>query len=144
MTDAKWEYILALDEEFLQGGIILSEWTTFLVRDAEQSFCANANISAILTCQAAIESHLRYEYFTSDQSKGWGFYQLIENSSMEDELKQELHQLRKFRNRWVHIFDPADDNILLERAEFHEAELEEFAKLSIKIMLKTLYKNQFL
>jgi len=36
----KWEYINRLDEELLLSGIELSEWTTFLARDAEIAFCS--------------------------------------------------------------------------------------------------------
>jgi len=140
----KWEYIIELDEELLKGGVILSEWTTFLAKDAETAFCSNANLSSILACQAAIESHLRYEYFDARESKGWGFYQLIEKSSLEDNLKSELHELRKFRNRWVHVEDPSDDSDLLSRPEYHEDELMQFAKKSVRIMLKALYANQWI
>lgn len=139
----KWDYIINLDEELLKGGVMLSEWTTFLAKDAEIAFCSNANLSAILACQAAIESHLRYEYFDPNESKGWGFYQLIEKSYLDDELKAELHELRKFRNKWVHVEDPANDSALLSRPEYHENELGQFAKKSIRIMLKTLYGNQW-
>jgi len=97
----KWNYINDLDEELLQGGGILSEWTIFLVKDAETAFCADANLAAILACQAAIESHLRFDYFDSIESKSWGFYQLIENASLNPELKMELHELRTFRNKCV-------------------------------------------
>ena len=67
----KWDYINDLDEELLQGGVILSEWTTFLVKDAEMAFCVGANLASILACQAAIESHLRFDYFNSTESKNW-------------------------------------------------------------------------
>lgn len=139
----RWQYIINLDEELLKGGIILSEWTTFLAKDAETAFCSNANLSSILACQAAIESHLRYEYFNAKESKGWGFYKLIEKSSLEKSLKSELHDLRKFRNRWVHVEDPSDDSDLLSRPEYHEDELMQFAKKSICTMLKVLYSNQW-
>lgn len=137
----KWEYINALDEELLQGGVMMSEWTTFLAKDAETAFCAGANLSCILACQAAIESYLRFDYFYADTSKSWGFYQLIENTPISPDLKSELHELRKFRNKWVHVNDPHDDKDLIERPEYHENELEEVAKKSIHTMLKCLYAN---
>lgn len=65
----KWDYIIDLDEELLLGGVILSEWTTYLAKDAEIAFCNVANLSSILACQAAIESHLRFDYFDSKESK---------------------------------------------------------------------------
>ena len=140
----KWDYINKLDEELLQGGVMLSEWSAFLAKDAEIAFCANANLASILTCQAAVESHLRFDYFTPEQSKGWGFYQLIENSSLATDLKDELHELRKFRNTWVHVKDPSNDSDLLARPEHYENELEQFAKKSIRIMLKVLYNEPYI
>jgi len=140
----KWAYILDLDEDLLQGGVILSEWTTFLVKDAETAFCSNANLASILTCQAAIECHLRFEYFDTQESKRWGFYQLIENSSLSNELKTELHELRVFRNKWVHVKDPENDSDLLEKPKYHEEELAQIAKKSIRLMLKTLYNEPWI
>jgi len=32
------EYILQLDDELLVGGVILSEWSACLVRDADEAF----------------------------------------------------------------------------------------------------------
>ncbi|MEH2404453.1 hypothetical protein [Nostoc sp.] len=49
----KWNYINTLEDELLLGGVILSEWSTFLAKDAELAFCSRANL-------AAIESHFRY------------------------------------------------------------------------------------
>lgn len=138
----KWDYILKLDEQLLKGDVILSEWTNFLAKDAEIAFCCGANLSSILACQAAIESHLRYDYFEINESKGWGFFLLIENSSLDIDLKTELHELRKFRNKWVHVANPTDDAELLERPEYHEEELQKLAGKAVAMMLKTLYSNQ--
>lgn len=66
----KWEFILQIEEELLMGGVILSEWSVFLAKDTEIAYCAGANIAAILAAQATIESHLRYEYFDPEQTKG--------------------------------------------------------------------------
>jgi hypothetical protein len=136
----KWDYINALDDELLLGGVVLSEWSTFLARDAETAFCAGANLAA----QAAVESHLRYEYFEASKTKGWGLYRLLEDVPLPHDLKDDLHKLRQFRNRWVHVEDPFQDEHLLEKPEYHEAELEETAKLAIKSMLRVLYMEQWL
>lgn len=77
----KWDYIIQLDEELLLGGVMLSEWTTFLVKDAEIAFCSGAYLASILASQSAIESHLRYDYFNSTETKGWSFYDLIEKTN---------------------------------------------------------------
>jgi hypothetical protein len=139
----KWDYINELDEELLLGGVILSEWTTFLVKDAEIAFCSGAYLASILASQAAIESHLRYDYFKSAETKRYSFYDLIEKTNLNSELTNELHNLRKYRNKWVHINNPSNDNELLERPEYYEAELVVFSKTTIKTMLKIIYSNQY-
>ena len=139
----KWDYINQLDEELLLGGIEFSEWTTFLAKDAEIAFYSGAYLSSILAYQAAIESHLRYEYFTGTNPKSWSFFNLIEGSQLDDNLKSELHDLRKYRNKWVHVNDTENDSQLLERPEYFENEMFEFSKNAIKSMLRVLYSNQF-
>ncbi|MEH2159856.1 MAG: hypothetical protein V7K38_02170 [Nostoc sp.] len=141
--EEKWDYINTLDEQLLLGGVILSEWSTFLAKDAEIAFCSGANLAAILVAQSAIESHLRYEYFDSVATKGWGLYRLLENAPLPVDLKDDLHKLRQFRNKWVHVEDPTQDEDLLEKPEYHEAELEQMAKLAIKSMLRVFYMEQW-
>lgn len=136
-------YIFQLDVDLLKGGVILSEWSTFLVRDADEAFCAGADLATILVAQAAIESHLRYEYSHLQSSNG-GFYNLIEQSPLSDELKAALHRLRKYRNRWVHVNDPHDDSDLMRRPEYYENELETMALLAIKALREVIYLEQWL
>jgi hypothetical protein len=139
--EQKWNYILQLDEELLLGGVIISEWTVFLVKDAEIAFCSGAYLSSILLSQAAIESHLRYDYFDPMKTKGWSFYNLIDQSQFSKEIKDELHELRKYRNKWVHVNEPSQDKELLSRPDYFEKELAEFAKTTIRTMLRILYQN---
>lgn len=139
----KWNFIIALDEELLLGGVVLSEWSTFLARDAEIAFCSGANLSALLTAQAAIESHLRYEFFDAKKTKGWCFSKLINHVLLPADLKNNLHLLRRFRNKWVHVDNPEKDSDLLERPDYHADELEKMAKLAIESMLRILYLEQF-
>lgn len=138
----KWEYINRLDEELLLGGVVLSEWTTFLAKDAEIAFCSGAYLSSILASQAAIESHLRYEYFSDNNTKKWSLFNLIENSQLDNTLKSELNDLRVYRNKWVHVNEVEEDSQLLEKPEYYEAELFEISKRAIKSMLRVLYSNQ--
>ena len=140
----KCDYVLALHEDLLFGGVILSEWSTFLARDAETAFCTGAHLSAVLTAQAAIECHLRYEYFNPVESKGWGLYQMLQNVVVPDDLHNDLQNLRHFRNRWVHVGNPREDNHLLSKPEYQEVELEEMAKLAIRSMLRVLYLEQWI
>ena len=75
--DERRAFICALDEELLKGGIILSEWTTFLAKDAEEALCLGAYLASILTAAAAIESHLRFECYGLDVKKN-SFCELIQ------------------------------------------------------------------
>lgn len=135
----RWDYIVDLDEELLQGGVILSEWTTFLVRDADRSFCAGAPLVCILVCQAALESHLRFEYFDSEETEGWGFARLIRESPIPQGKKDRLHELRKLRNEWVHVGDPEDDDHLLEQPQYEQKQLERSARRAIRLLREVLY-----
>jgi len=139
----KWDYINAIDEELLRGGVIISEWSIFLVKDAELAFCSGDNLGAILAAQAAVESHLRYEYFDPVETRGWGLYRLLEHAPLPIDLKDDLHKLRQFRNRWVHVENPSQDDELLEKPEYHEAELEKMATLAIRSMLRRIYSEQW-
>lgn len=142
--ESKWAYILQLDDELLVGGVILSEWSAFLVRDADTAFCNGAYLAAILAAQAAIEAHLRYEYASGANSQRSSLYELIKAAPLPDELRQQLHTLRKYRNRWVHVSDPGNDADLLARPEYHEAELERVAYTSMRAMRQVIYLEQWL
>jgi hypothetical protein len=62
MTEEQtWEYLVELDETLLQGGVILSEWATFLIKDADIAFVNGAHLAGIITGLAGIETHLRGE-----------------------------------------------------------------------------------
>jgi hypothetical protein len=140
--DAKWKLIVSLDERYLKGGVVLSELTASLVRDADTAFCSGAHLSSILSAQAAMECHLRYEYSSYHTGSKMGFYDLIEQSPIDAELRTELHRIRRFRNRWVHINDPHDDYDLLARPEYHVEQLEEFAKFTIEKLRRVIYLEQ--
>lgn len=140
MTENKWQYLVDLDERLLQGGVILSEWATFLIRDADTAFVAGAHLASIITGLAGIETHLRGEGGSRNQR----LVQLIDDSDLEEDLKQELQTLRKYRNKWVHVADPLDDDTLLESPEEHEAELEEMARRCAVALRRTIYSNPWI
>ena len=141
-SDAKWEFIVSLDERYLKCGVLLSEWTASLVRDADTAFCSGAYLSAVLAAQAAMECHLRYEYSNYHNSHRLGFYDLIEQSPIDAKLRVELHRIRRFRNRWVHVNDPHDDDDLLARPEYHKRQLGEFAAFTIEQLRRVIYLEQ--
>jgi hypothetical protein len=134
--DEKWAYLVELDETLLQGGVTLSEWTTFLVKSADLSFVCGAHLASIITGLAGVETHLRGEGGTSNQR----LVDLIQKSDLEEGLKKELQILRKYRNKWVHVADPWDDD-LIEFPEKHQVELEKMAKRCAVALRRTIYTN---
>jgi hypothetical protein len=142
-SEERYEFILSLDEKLLKGGLILSEWSTFLIKDADTAFFNKANLATILVSQAAIECHLRYEYLNEPLNIK-GFYNLIEHSPIPDDLKKELHILRKYRNKWVHVNEPSEDEDLLKRPDYYENELEQMAIIAIRLLHEVIYLEQCL
>ena len=135
----KWDYINQLDEELLKGGVMLSEWSTFLIRDADIAFTSGANLAALLTALAGIESHLKFEYGKKRRER---LVDLIDKAPIEENLRRDLHRLRKYRNQWVHVDDPSDDANLLSDPRKEEKKLMEMAILAIKSLRRTIYTEQ--
>jgi hypothetical protein len=59
---AREQLLLQLDEQFLKGGVVLSEWCAFIVRESDRAFAAGNYLPTILTAVAGIETTLRAEY----------------------------------------------------------------------------------
>lgn len=131
----------ALDEELLKGGVILSEWCTFIVRDADTAFASGAHIACIVLSVSGIETYLRSEYASGSRER---LASLVDSSPIRPELKQDIHRLRKYRNKWVHIDDPWNDDDLLEKPEVVEAELEQMALVAVRVLRQTIYENPWI
>jgi hypothetical protein len=123
-AEARWNRLVALDEELLQGGVILSEWCSFIVCEADTAFANGADLASLLTAVAAIETYLRSEYGAQRKEP---LVDLIERAPIPADLKTDLSRLRKYRNHWVHVDAPWDDGELLEHPEVMRRELEEMA-----------------
>ncbi|MBK8989372.1 MAG: hypothetical protein IPM39_25480 [Chloroflexi bacterium] len=136
--EERWAYLVTLDEELLQGSVILSEWCSFIVREADTAFAHGAYLASILTAVAGIETYLRAEYANSKRSR---LYDLIEDSPIDEDLKTELHTIRRFRNQWVHVDQPWEDAALLEFSEMLEDECENMALRAVHILRRTIYEN---
>ncbi len=136
--DERWSHLVALDDELLKGGIILSEWCCLIVREADTAFANGANLASILTAVSGIETYLRFEHSTTGKER---LVYLIDRASIDDNLKNDLHALRKYRNKWVHLDDPWDDASLLERPEETEFELEQMALFAARVLRRTIYEN---
>jgi hypothetical protein len=135
------QYILDLDDKLLKGGVILSEWCCFIVREADVAFVAGANLAAIITVLAGIETYLRAEYGSGEKDT---LYKLIESSPINDDLKGEIHELRKYRNKWVHVADPWNDEPLQKSPEIYDQELEKMAFMAVTVLRETIYENQWI
>lgn len=136
--EERWSFLAQLDEELLRGGATLSEWCTFIVREADIAFAKGAYLASILTALAGIETYLRSEY---GKEKNENLYRLIDQSPIDDDLKNCLHKLRKYRNKWVHVAEPNNDQIVLEHPERYERELEEMAHFTAKALRRVIYEN---
>lgn len=138
--DNRWGHLAALDEELLKGGVILSEWCSFIVREADMAFVGSTHLASILTAVSGIETYLRSEHASTGKEK---LFALIERASIASDLKTDLHRLRKYRNKWVHVDEPRQDGPLLEVPETFEGELEEMAFFAARCLRRTIYENQW-
>ena len=137
----RWEHLINLDDELLKGGIILSEWCCFIVCEAEKAFASGAYLASILTAVSGIETYLRSEYSITGKER---LVELINQADIHLELKNDIHTLRRYRNKWVHVDDPREDDKLFEQPELVSSELEEMAFTAARILRKTIYENSWI
>ena len=130
-----------LDEELLKGGVILSEWCVFIVREGDTTFLAGSHLAVILTALAGCETYLRSEYSNSKRER---LIELINAAPIDNVLKHDLHTLRRYRNKWVHVDDPWNDSFLLEKPEKAEQELEQMDIFAVRTLRKIIYENQWI
>jgi len=136
--DERWSHLAALDDELLKGGVILSEWCSYIVREADTAFANGAHLASILTAVSGIETYLRSEHSVTGKER---LAELINKAQIEDGLKTDLHTLRRYRNKWVHVDEPWDDVQLLEHPDQVEAELAEMAFFAARALRRTIYEN---
>jgi len=137
-TEDRWDHLVKLDDELLKGGVILSEWCSQIVRESDTAFVYGAHLASILTAVSGIETYLRSEYSLSDKDR---LFKLIDDSPIQMELKDDLHKLRKYRNKWVHVGEPWDDQELINNPEKYDKELEEMAFFAARCLRRTIYEN---
>ena len=138
--EERWAHLVALDDELLKGGVILSEWCGFIVREADTAFAKGAHLASILTSVSGIETYLRSERAETGKER---LADLINRASIDADLRNDLHTLRKYRNKWVHVDDPWNDDALLENPEETDRELEEMAFFAARALRRTIYGNQW-
>lgn len=120
--------------------MVLSGWCTFIVQEADIAFAKGAMLASILTAVSGIETYLRSEHSNKDKEN---LFNLINRALIDDQLKEDLHMLRKYRNDWVHVEEPWQDRELERTSEPLMAELEEMALFAAKTLRRTIYGNQW-
>jgi hypothetical protein len=136
----RWALLRTWEDELLKGGVTLSEFSTFLVQDADLAFCAGADLAALLAAQAAMETHLRHEHRAVG---GEGFAALIDRSGLPSDLTARLHEVRRYRNRWVHVADPDADSHLLAHPERNREELARMATAAMRALYEVIFLCQW-
>jgi hypothetical protein len=135
------DFLNALEEELLEGGVIIPESTTLICQQANEAFVSGVPLATLLTAVAAIEAYLRGESFASSREP---LYSLINHAMLEEDLREDLHKLRKYRNRWVHFEDRWDDQHIATNSEATEEELDAMSFFAVRAMLRTLYSVQWI
>ena len=118
----------------------MSEWCAIIVRDCDHAFVGGANLATVITATAAIETYLGAEYAGGKHIR---LADLIDSAPIPQALREDIHRLRRYRNTWVHVATPEDDEKILENPEEYEEQLEEWAKLAQRILRRTIYENQW-
>jgi hypothetical protein len=98
-------------------------------------------LTCILTAVAGAETYLRAEFNGNSTET---FSALIGRSPIDAELRVNLHRLRRYRNKWVHVSDPWEDEELLDHPERFKSELEGMAVFAIRVLRGTIFTNQWL
>jgi hypothetical protein len=143
MTEKEREhYLFNLDEDLLKGSVMFSAWCHFLILEGDTAFIKGAHLAAIVTAMAGMEAQLRFDH--SRPSDHLSLAQLIETSALRDDLKNEIHELRRFRNKWVHVTDPWDESLLehVEHPEALQTELEAWALRALTALRRAFYWDQ--
>lgn len=139
-VEERWAYLVTLDEELLKGGVVLSEKCAFLVRNVDLAFVHEAPLAAILTAVAAIETQLRAEHSGARVR----LIDLVNTSDLASEVKGEIHSLRRFRNEWVHVDEPWEDDAFLKAPELAEQQLLEMARRAVVVLRRVVYHNPWI
>lgn len=134
-------YFLMQEDELLLGGVMFSEWCTFISKSVYDAFVNGADLATIITAMTCIETYLRSEDPYNNKKT---LTQLIDEAFLLDvETKKQLHILRRYRNGWVHA-DRGDDTEILDNEEKYIEELEAMSCLSIRMMFTVLFSYPFI
>ena len=135
----RWDFINNLEDEYMKGGYILSEYVSELARTTDLAFVGGAWLAVVITSMAGIESYLRSELDEKDPT----LCNLIDQSELSPEIKTELQSLRKYRNGWVHVDTPWDDGDLFDEQVLQD-NLESMARRCLVALRKVIYLSPWI
>jgi hypothetical protein len=139
-SEARQQLISSLDDELLIGGVVLSEWCARIVQETDKAFLSGADLATIITAVAAAETYFRAE-FGGDQK--YNLHELVERSSLDHRLRVDLQNLRRYRNKWVHVAEPWNDDSFVKGFQECDLELEKMAICAMHALRRLIYSNQF-
>lgn len=140
-SDERWAYLIALDEDLLKSGVVLSEWCSFIVREADKAFVNGAHLATIIIAVAGIETYLRSQYAVKGKAR---LIDLIDYAQLPDDLRNDTHVLRRYRNRWVHVDDRWNDWSLITKPDETEQQLESMALIAVRALRRIIYENEWI
>lgn len=138
---SKWDYLVELDEELLKGGAMIDAKATALIQNSDIAYCAGAPVAAIVLAVAAMEAHMRAEYRLENAR---GFKDVIDGSDFEPDVKRDLQELRRERNRWVHARDEGEDDEWLNNDIAGADRLEPIARKAVRLIRIVVYDNPWI
>ena len=136
----RWAYLESLDQELLLTCVVLSEWCSFIFRESDIAYAHSANLAAILTAVSGAETFLRSKFADSKRER---LTELIDKALIRRDIKADLHTLRRYRNRWVHVESPWTDEALLDSPGPVEQELEDMATFAVRVLRRLIYEDQW-
>lgn len=122
------QILLQIQDEVLRGGICFDDLTSFQLENAYIAFCAGADLACLVMCQAALESYIKDD----ENIESNRFYDIIENCSYSDDIKQQLHHLRQYRNKWMHINIKKDTDFNIDEIELMQEAINAY-KLTLEV-----------
>jgi hypothetical protein len=134
----RWRHLLELDDEMLKGGVMVSEFAAEWIRNCDLCFANAAYLACVITAFQAIET-----MFRTDDPSEHNSIDLINSAAISEEQKQRIHALRKFRNSWVHVRNPFDDEAVIQDFDQGNPRLFEQALAAVRLMREVLYLDQF-
>lgn len=135
------KYFIEQEEKLLASGAAFSEWCVFISKSVYDAFVNGADLATVITALACIETYFRTEDINSRKKN---LCMLIdEYPFIDEETREKLHKLRKYRNQWVHI-NNLDDTLIIKSEDEFLKEVEEEAVLAVNLLMKVLFSQPFI